>query len=360
VQLSSWVVRRPGEPMDIQKREEHPGPGEAIVQVAGCGVCRTDLEFYFEGVTPRHPYPLTLGHEISGTVVQTGSDASVWMGRSVVVPAVFTCGECEPCRGGQGLVCPRLTFLGTDTHGGFGTHIRVPVRGLCPVPDLDDESINPNRLTLSELCVVAGGMATAYQAILRSELTAGDLAVFIGVGGIGGFGVQLAACFGAAVVAVDVDSERLERLRSRGASLTLLTDKENRREVRKSVRRFAKQHGIPTWRHKVFETSGTPEGQLMAFDLLGPGSVLSVVGFTSEKVKLRLSKLMALEARAQGTWGCPPEHLPALLDLVLSGKVEISTFIERRPLQTINESFQAIRNGETSRNIVLVPDPVPK
>jgi 6-hydroxycyclohex-1-ene-1-carbonyl-CoA dehydrogenase len=346
--------------MDVHKRQEHAGPGEVIIQVAGCSVCQTDLGFYFDGVTPRHPFPLTLGHEISGTVVEAGKDAEDWMGQSVVVPSVFICGECEACRAGRGLVCPSLTFLGNDTHGGFGTHVRVPARGLCPVPDLDDERINPNRLTLSELSVVAGGIATVYQAILRSELSAGELAVFIGVGGVGGFGVQVAACLGAVVVAVDVSSERLERIRSHGASLTLLTAKESAREVRKSVRRFAKEHAIPSWRHKIFETSGTPEGQLMAYDLLGPGSLLSVVGFTSHKVELGLSKLMALDARAQGTWSGLPEHLPAVLDLVLSGKVEVSKFIERRPLREINETFRAIRGGKTSKCIVLVPDPVPK
>jgi 6-hydroxycyclohex-1-ene-1-carbonyl-CoA dehydrogenase len=282
------------------------------------------------------------------------------MGREVVVPCVFTCGECEACRGGRDLVCPNLTFLGNDTHGGFGTHVRVPARGLCPVPDLDDPSVNPRRLVLWELSIVAGGMATVYQAILRSELSAGDLAVFIGVGGVGGFGVQVAASLGAEVVAVDLSSHRLERLRSHGASLALLMEKDSAREVRKSVRRFTKELAIPSWRHKIFETSGTAEGQLMAYDLLGPGSTLSVIGFTPDKVELRLSKLMALDARAQGTWGCSPEHLPAVLDLALSGKVEISKFIERRPLREINETFRAVRDGKTSKCIVLVPDPVPK
>jgi 6-hydroxycyclohex-1-ene-1-carbonyl-CoA dehydrogenase len=137
--------------------------------------------------------------------------------------------------------------------------------------------------------------------------------------------------------------------------LTLPAEKDGAREIRKSVRRFAKEHAVPSWRHKIFETSGTPEGQLMAYDLLGPGSTLSIIGFTPDKVELRLSKLMALDAKAQGTWGCAPELLPAVVDLALSGKVEISKFIERRPLREINETFRAVRDGKTSKCIVLVP-----
>ena len=136
MKVASWVVREPGAPMAREEREETPGPGEVLVKVAGCGVCHTDLGFYYDGVPTRHGWPLTLGHEVSGTVVEAGAGAERWVGRDVVVPAVIPCGECPACRAGKGGVCPSQVFPGSDVHGGFGTHLRVPARGLCPVPAL--------------------------------------------------------------------------------------------------------------------------------------------------------------------------------------------------------------------------------
>ncbi len=59
MQVVGWMVREPGEPMVREEREASPGPGEVVVRVAGCGVCHTDLGFYYEGVPTRHPFPLT-------------------------------------------------------------------------------------------------------------------------------------------------------------------------------------------------------------------------------------------------------------------------------------------------------------
>jgi 6-hydroxycyclohex-1-ene-1-carbonyl-CoA dehydrogenase len=65
---------------------------------------------------------------------------------------------------------------------------------------------------------------------------------------------------------------------------------------------------------------------------------------------------MALDAVAQGNWGCLPEHYPAVLELVLSGKVRIEPFIERRPLNAINETFEALRAHRVHGRPVLIPE----
>ncbi len=342
--------------MVLEPRDEEPGPGEVLVQVAGCGVCHTDLGFYYEGVRTRHPLPLTLGHEISGIVVEAGSGAEGWIGRSVVVPAVIPCEDCPACAAGHGSVCPKQIFPGNDVHGGFGAHVRVPARGLCPVPDLDDQDVNRGGLDLAALSVIADAVSTPYQAVLRSGLEAGDLAIFVGVGGVGGFGVQIAAARGAAVVAVDVDDERLAALASHGADLTLRGDQLNKKELRSAVRSLAKERGVPTWRTSVFECSGSPAGQKTAFGLLGHGGYLSVVGYTPQKVELPFSHLMALDATAQGNWGCLPEHYPAVVDLVLSGDVKVEPFVSRRPMSTNNEIFAELHEGNVRSRIILQPD----
>ena len=356
MRITSWVVQQPGQPMVETARDESPGPGEVLVRVAGCGVCHTDLSYYYDGVPTRHTFPLTLGHEVSGTVVEAGAGAEAWMNRDVVVPAVIPCGTCEACRAGRGSICPKQVFPGNDLDGGFGTHLRVPAVGLCPVPDLSDPARNPGKVDLATLSVIADAVSTPYQAILRSGLVPGDIAVFVGVGGVGGFGVQIAAAMGALVVAVDVSQDRLSALVGFGIQLALRADQLDPKTLRQALREFAKQKGVPSFRHRIFETSGTVAGQSTGFSLLGPGGYLSLVGFTPKPVEVRLSNLMAFDATAQGNWGCLPEHYPAIVDLVLAGRVAIAPFVERRPLASINETFADIRDHKVSGRIVLIPE----
>ncbi len=352
--VEAWTVRQPREPMALETRPECPAAGEVVVRVAGCGVCHTDLGFYYDGVPTRHPYPLTLGHEISGRVEAAGAGAEAWVGRDVIVPAVIPCGACPACAAGRGAVCARQIFPGNDVHGGFATHVRVPARGLCPVPDLASVP-NPEKLDLAALSVIADAVTTPYQAILRSGLAQGDLAVFVGAGGVGGFGVQIAAAQGAAVVAIDVDAPRLTLAGAHGAALTLNAKDLDFAALKNALRTFAKERGIPTFRRRIFETSGTPAGQTTAFGLLEPGGYLSVVGFTPDKVTLRLSNVMAFDATVQGNWGCLPEHYPAALDLVLRGRVRLSPFIEKRPLAAINATFADLHDHRVRKRVVLIP-----
>ena len=356
MRVSGWTVRAAGEPMVLDERDEAPLPGDAIVAVAGCGVCHTDLGFYYEGVPTRHGFPLVLGHEISGNVVEAGADARGWLGRNVVVPAVMPCGRCDACANGRGAICPDQVFPGSDIHGGFATHVRVPAHGLCPVPDLGDRAQNRAGLSLADLAVIADAVSTPYQAIRRSGLAPGDLAVFVGVGGVGGFGVQIAAAWGAAVVAVDVNDARLETMSRHGASLTLRGDLLDAKALKSKVRAFAGERGIPTWRYRIFETSGTPAGQATAFSLLAKGAYLSVVGYTGKKVELHLSSVMAFDATIQGNWACLPEHYPAVVDLALSGKIVLASFVEHRPMAAINETFAEIHAKGAPRRVILVPE----
>ena len=112
----------------------------------------------------------------------------------------------------------------------------------------------------------------------------------------------------------------------------------------------------PSERRCSSTTSGTPAGQTTAFGLIGPGGYLSVVGYTPGKVEVRLSNLMAQDAMAQGNWACLPEHYPAVVDLILAGKIALEPFIERRPLASINETFDDVHHRRVQGRVVLVPE----
>jgi 6-hydroxycyclohex-1-ene-1-carbonyl-CoA dehydrogenase len=354
VEIQSWRAVSVGEPMVAATRRIELAslqPTDVMVRVAGCGVCHTDLGFLYDGVRTGKSFPLTLGHEIAGTVEHAGPAFLSLLGRDVIVPAVIPCGECALCRAGRGSICRAQIFPGSDVDGGFASHVIVPGRGLCPV---EPAELRSSGLELADLAVIADAVSTAYQAVERSGLRNGDVAIFVGAGGVGGFGLQIARALGAHVIAIDVDAERLALAREHGAALALSAA--DPAELRKAITAHVKSAGRSPYQWKIFETSGRPAGQLAAFGLLTFGATLSVVGYTLEKVSLRLANLMAFDAVAQGNWGCLPERFPAALALVLDGRVKLQPFVERRPMSQINETFSALHAGTLRRRPILIPD----
>jgi 6-hydroxycyclohex-1-ene-1-carbonyl-CoA dehydrogenase len=354
--MISWQMTDPKKPLErVESTLPEPGKGEVRLRVVGCGVCHTDLGFYYDGVRVKSALPLTLGHEISGMVDAAGPGAERWKDKAVLVPAVMPCGECDVCRRGFGNICAVQKMPGNDIQGGFATHIVVPAAQLCEVPlAAEGKPAGGSGVSLAELSVVADALTTPYQAALESGLAAEDTAIFIGVGGVGGFGAQIAKSYGALVLAIDVDPAKL-------AAIAPYVDKTFNaaempfKDLRKAVSDFVKEKGRRRTEWKIFETSGTAAGQNTAFGLLTFGAALSVVGFTMATVDIRLSNLMAFHATARGNWGCLPAHYPGALDLVLSGKVQLGPFVKTFPLDQINEVFEMVHSRKIQQRPILVP-----
>jgi 6-hydroxycyclohex-1-ene-1-carbonyl-CoA dehydrogenase len=265
---------------------------------------------------------------------------------------VVPCGECDACRRGKATICPNQKMPGNDIHGGFATHVEVPARGLCPV---DEARLARAGLALADLSVVADAVTTPYQAVVQAGVGPGQLVIVNGVGGVGTYAVQIAAAHGATVVAVDVDAGKLDAVAAHGAAKTFDVRKLDPKNLKKEIGAFAKANGLPSREWTIFECSGTAAGQAAAFGLLVHGATLGVVGFTMDKVEVRLSNLMAFHARALGNWGCPPELYPAALDLVLDGKVALAPFVERHPLAEVNRVLEDVHARKLTRRAVLVP-----
>jgi len=347
-----WQMSKPGAPFERVAFTAEPAANEVVVAIAGCGVCHTDLGYYYDGVRTNASLPLTLGHEISGHVVAVGAGSESWLGKAVIVPAVLPCGECDLCQRGLQPICRAQKMPGNDIQGGFASHIVVPGRGLCEV---DERRLAAAGLTLAQVSIVADALTTPYQAVRRAGVTPGSLAIVIGAGGVGGYCVQVARAFGAQVVAIDVDDDKLAAIAQHGATLTLNARNLDAKALKAAISAFAKQNGLRSTEWQIFECSGSAAGQLSAFGLLVHGATLSVVGFTMDKVEVRLSNLMAYDARALGNWGCPPEYYPAALELVLEGKVALAPFVEQHPLDSINQIFPAVHQHQIKKRVVLTP-----
>lgn len=342
----------PGQPFEARALPANPVPaGEARIEVAGCGVCHTDISFLHMGVKTRAEPPLVLGHEISGTVVEAGEgvDAAL-VGKPVVVPAVLPCGRCELCASDNRRICRAQVMPGNDRHGGFASHVTVPAEFLCPV---GEEVLATHELW--QLAIVSDAVTTPFQAVRLSGLENGELAIFIGAGGIGIHGVQIAAATGATVIACDIDAQKLEQAAAAGAHAVVDVSGCSTKEIRARVKEEAATIGAPGHLWKIFETSGTRAGQETAFSLMGFGASIAIVGFTMEKLEVRLSNLMAFDARLIGNWGSDPVVYPEVLAWIGDGRIQVAPFVEKHPLEQINDIFEAAHAGRLLKRAVLVP-----
>ena len=222
-------------------------PGEVLVEIAGCGVCHTDLGYFYDGVPTVSKPPMTLGHEISGTVV-AGDDA--WMGKEVVIPAVMPCRECILCKTRRGNRCLNQKMPGNSfgVYGGFSSHIPVPSIDLCEVKDRGE-------MPLSHLAVVADAATTPYQAAKRAELEPGDNVIIVGVtGGVGQYMAQVAKALGAkTVVGIARNQEKLDRALKFGADFCINSTDKDARAVSGEFKAFCKENGLSSFGWKIFE-----------------------------------------------------------------------------------------------------------
>jgi 6-hydroxycyclohex-1-ene-1-carbonyl-CoA dehydrogenase len=167
--------------------------------------------------------------------------------------------------------------------------------------------------------------------------------------------VQIAAACGATVVAIDVDDDRLAMAMAHGATLVMNPKRVAGKAMKDAVRAQVRETGHGRIGTKIFEMSGTAAGQQTAFGLLDFGSYLAVVGYTTDKIEVRLSNLMALDATARGNWGCAPEKYPKALTLVLEGKVKLEPFIDLRPFEELPELLGAAHRHELRKRAIVTP-----
>jgi len=344
-------------PGQLQKTEipvPELGQGEVLVEIAGCGVCHTDMSYFYDGVPTVTKPPLTLGHEISGTVVATGPGAESWMGKNVIVPAVMPCNSCDICAKGRNNRCLAQKMPGNSLgiYGGFSSHIPVPAQDLCVIEDLQGRP-------LANYAVIADAATTPYQAAMRADLRAGDPVLITGVtGGVGVYMAQVAKALGAKpLVGIARHEEKLKRALALGCDYVINSKGKDFKAVQEEFRAIAKQAGIKAnvgW--KIFECTGVGAAQDLALGLLGFIGKLVIVGFGMQKNSYSMSRLMAFDADIIGTWGCLPKYYPKVLEMVQGGKIQIDALLETRPMSTIAAAFEEAHSGGLTKRLVLMPD----
>ncbi|HVL32904.1 MAG TPA: zinc-binding dehydrogenase [Actinomycetota bacterium] len=314
-----------------------PEPDEVLVKVAACGVCASDLHMFDGSLPVRGSFPVTPGHEASGTIAALGPAVSGWSeGDRVTIFAGKRCGACNRCRSGEAVDrCALPITMGIDYDGAWAEYVAVPASCLVRVPD---------SIPLDQAAILADAVGTPFNAVCEiGALKVGEKVALYGIGGLGTHGVMLARMAGASfIAAVDANAGARERAKRLGADIA----------IDPAVGRPSAQ---------IREATGG-EGVDLAIDFVGANAVLKeavaslaidgravIVGVSGERIQLGPSVTFAVfRNQLRSVMGYSRTQLETLVSLVESGRLDVSGSVSVR--LPIEDAAEGVRILSEKRN----------
>jgi L-iditol 2-dehydrogenase len=297
--------------------EPHAGAGQVVIEVHSAGICGTDLHIYLDEFETRPP--VTIGHELAGTIVELGRDVDGWrVGDRVTTETYFsTCGHCLDCRRGRRNLCIQRRSIGSKEDGAFAQYLRTPASNLHRVPDeLDLENA---ALTEPLACVVYGVLETA-------GVRAGENVVLTGPGPIGLLAMRLAKVAGATAIMVGtgVDIERLKLAKELGADGVINVEEVD--DVVEAVRAVFGAEGADL----VVECSGAAAAAKILIDVARRGARFCQMGLYGKPIPFDQDAVCYKELVVTGTNASVTPAWPKALKLLLQKQVDASRLITHR------------------------------
>jgi propanol-preferring alcohol dehydrogenase len=340
VRLTGW--ERPVEVCRVPRPA--PGPGDVLLRVDAAGLCHSDLHLmHWPAGSLPYDLPLTLGHEVAGTVLELGPGATgVEVGEPVIVYGPWGCGVCPQCSRGAEHLCERRTMTpgggcGLGRDGGLAELLVVPSpRLLVPLGTLAPVVAAP----------LADAGLTTYHAIRRALplLLPGTSAVVIGVGGLGHVAVQLLRALSPArVMVVDTREEALALGLRYGAATALAAEEATAETLRRAA-------GGPIT--LVMDCVGADATLTLAAGAVSPGGHVAMVGMGGGTLAMTLGRIPMETSVVISNWGTRAE-LAEVLALAEAGDVEVE--VERVPLSGVPAAYARLDAGQVRGRLVAVP-----
>ncbi|MCX2748743.1 alcohol dehydrogenase catalytic domain-containing protein [Arthrobacter sp. MI7-26] len=314
--------------------------GEVRVAVAYVGICGTDLHIFHGDMDSRVTKPATIGHEVSGTVVELGAGVEGWsVGDAVTVMPLAWDGTCPACVAGNGHICQNLDFIGIDSPGALQQFWNVPAGTLVRLP---------SGISLRDAALVEP-VAVAVHDVRRSGLGRGDKAVVIGAGPIGVLIATVASAFGAEVVLAEIDPSR----RAAAEEMGLATLDPSSVDQLAWVDDWTGGAGADV----VFEVSGSAAAVLGATSLARVRGTLVVVAIHSQPRPVDLHRVFWRELTLLGARVYERRDFERAIELVADGTIPAQKLITGVvPLQEVASAFHALEAGQAMKLLVQVGD----
>lgn len=313
-----------------------PALGHARVEVAAAGICGTDLHIIAGEYSSRPP--VTLGHEVSGTVTEVSADVDpAWLGAHVALETFFsTCSTCKFCRAGRPNLCDNRVSIGSGADGGFADSIIVPAYCLHRLP----EGLDLIAAALAEpLACVCHSLFDPTPAVL-----AGDRAVVLGPGAVGLLAAQVARAAGAhvTIVGTERDHARLAVAQRLGLETIELSHTSSLDSVKNA--------------DVVIECSGSTVAMRSGFDLLAKRGRFVQVGQTDQLVSIPLANVSYKELSITGGFASTPSSWRRAMNLLERRLVSLPPLVDSLyGLEEWEAAFEALRTSAGVKTM-FVPD----
>lgn len=346
---------------------QDPGPGEALVRVASCGVCHTDLHYRDGGVGDDYPY--LLGHEAAGTVEQVGAGVTdVAPGDTVILNWRAVCGQCRACRRGQPWYCfdthnasRKMTLSdGTELSPALGigafAELTLVAAGQCTPIDASGLTGAERADFLATAGLLGCGvMAGIGAAINTGQVGRGDSVAVFGCGGVGDGAIAGARLAGATtIIAVDIDDRKLAAARRFGATHTINS---TGADPVAGIRALTGGNGADV----AIEAVGRPETYRQAFYARDLAGTVVLVGVPTPEMSLELplADVFSRGGALKSSWygDClPSRDFPMLIDLYRAGRLPLDEFVsETIGIDQVEAAFDRMQRGEVLRSVVRLP-----
>ncbi len=307
---------------------------EALVEVEYCGVCHTDLHVAAGdyGDKPGR----VLGHEGIGIVTKVADGVSALnVGDRVSIAWLFkSCGACEYCNSGRETLCRSVLNAGYTADGGMATHCIVDADYAVKVP----EGLDPAQAS----SITCAGVTT-YKGIKVSGVRPGQWIAIYGAGGLGNLGVQYAKkVFGAHVIAVDINNDKLALAKESGADLVVNPAKED-------AARFIQEKTGGA--HAAVVTAVSKAAFNSAVDCVRAGGRVIAIGLPPESMDLSIPRLVLDGIEVVGSLVGTRQDLAEAFQFGAEGLVV--PVVQKRTLSEANEIFQEMRDGTIQGRMVI-------
>ncbi|MBO4210558.1 NAD(P)-dependent alcohol dehydrogenase [Micromonospora echinofusca] len=323
-----------------------PGPGEVLLAMGAVGACHSDLHI-LDAPAGVFPTPMTLGHEIAGTVAEVGPGVTGWApGDQAAVYGIIGCGRCRACLRGLENQCRTTPVggIGLSRDGGLAEYVAVPASRLLPIGTLE----------LVQAAPLTDAGLTPYHAIelSRPALRLGTHCVVIGIGGLGHMAVQiLVATTAVHVIAVDTSPEALALAARLGAHHVVQAGPDAVEQIRTIL------GPPPDGADVVLDCVGADATLTTARSVVATGGHLRLVGLAGGTLPIRPTAEdippVPFEADTRMPfWGTRAE-LQEVIALAQAGvlRADVQTF----PLEQAPEAYAKLRRGEIHGRAVIVP-----
>lgn len=334
----------PGRPVQMQELDlPRLGAEDVLVRVKASGICHSDAH-YRSGMTKSGPHPVTLGHEVSGVVEETGPDvATVKAGDRVCVHYLVSCGQCHYCNMGFEQFCSSGKMIGKHRDGGCAEYVCMPERSIFRLPP---------EIPFEQGAIMMCSSSTSFHALKKSRLRGGETAAVFGVGGLGASAVQLAQALGALqVYAVDINPKKLELARRLGALPINAAATDPVREIK----RLTGGRGVDV----AVEVIGLPLTMRQAVQCLAPLGRAAIAGLSDRTFEIAsYAELLGPEAEVIGVADHLAQEIPLLIDFARQGKLKLSDVITRTvPLDAgaINSVLDELDRFGDQVRVVVIP-----